>query len=260
MSAPTPLVIVLTIALTAPALAQSERTISIDFEDAPVKDALQQLETRCEVKIVSGDLEGTVNASIKDGTLPQALTATVAPLGFRWRKVVIPRAEDEEITPEDLSGLIARVESIGYARLAIEDPRENKVTRLVTEDAGGLSIEGEAAPDGRIYTAVYYVYDPNRKPTPRLKEPAAETAPQGRPDKAMQPPANLRALLYDADPSRKATAFLEVLRGTILSDMPLHEMEQMMMSVGQQMTPLEVEQIADFMRESLRRIDEVMGG
>jgi hypothetical protein len=254
------LCICILIAAAAPTLAQTDKTITADFEETAVGDALGRLASHFDAQIVAESLEGKANATITDGSLPQALTAVLTPLGYRWLKVVLPVAKDEAITAQDLRELTGKIESIGYPGVTVEDPRESKVTRLLTETPGTTTLEGKKTPDGKTYTAVYYAYDPARKVAPKMKEAAAPKTPQTEPGQSGQPQADLGTWLYGADPGQKAAAFLDVLRATILSDMPMRDLEQMMMNVGQQMTPLELEQIADFMRESLSRIDEATGG
>jgi hypothetical protein len=258
-------VALLMIGWAAPALALQEARASVSFENTEVTEALAKLETLFGTKVVSDGVSGKVTASITQGTAAEALTAVATPLGYKWQKVVILEPQGQQATSQAISDLVRKLDSIGFEAAQVLDPDSERVTSFLKQSTGSSQakqdadvkgtttlLEGQKAPDGRVYTAVYYVYDPKHKAAPKMKPQPDKPQPE-----AAFRPENLGTWLAGAGIPDKAQTFLEVLRGTLLSGMPEDEIEQMMMTMGTQMAPEERDYMVHFMRETLRRIRDM---
>lgn len=153
--------IVLCLALTCVAVADTPNKVTLDAKAMTLKDVADNVSKQAGVSIVlDPKATGTVTASLTDADLSQVLDVMTQSNKLSWKMVQFARAEDSKVSLDQLKSGILALAQMPLIGLAVNDPTTKTGTVFAKNIPTQADASNIALPKGYSWSTVYVVLAP----------------------------------------------------------------------------------------------------
>jgi hypothetical protein len=142
------------LAITGLAAFSDTQTVSLQAQQTPVKDAMEQISKQVGLQIICDTgVSGTVNGSFSSMELEKFLDTVTKGGDLKWQKIYLPPNPDKKPTLDQIKTQMRTLKAVGEQSIVVYDPITKQQTVYVKQ-----SVEAAKLPtDSLGLTPVYLI-------------------------------------------------------------------------------------------------------